>query len=295
MSSRVLGYILLTLAMMTVGTTVIASKVVAGSLDPFTATAMRFAIAFPLLAVIMLVSRTPWPRLSAGQWISVVMQAGAGSVGYTVLLITGLQFIDAADAGVIIGILPAVSALFSVTVLGERPSFRIVVSIVLATLGVIVVVWTGATPASLIGSILIFGAVCCESAFILLNKRLTTPIPPLAQSTLMTGFGLGLCLPLVLLEAPLAMPGTDALIAIVYYAIVPTVGGFLLWYAGAARVSGSEAAVFTAIAPLTAVILAGLFLGETIGLAQGLGTAIVVTAVLVLVLQPVRLPTRVTR
>ncbi|MBN9252691.1 MAG: EamA family transporter, partial [Mesorhizobium sp.] len=47
-----------------------------------------------------------------------------------------------------------------------------------------------------------------------------------------------------LLEAPWTAAMTpSSLWAIVYYAIVPTVGGYLLWYAGLARVAGAEAAL----------------------------------------------------
>ncbi|RVL10557.1 EamA/RhaT family transporter, partial [Sinorhizobium meliloti] len=48
MSKQVQGYVFLSLAMVLVGSTVIASKIIAAGLPPFTATALRFAIAFPL-------------------------------------------------------------------------------------------------------------------------------------------------------------------------------------------------------------------------------------------------------
>lgn len=294
MSDRLFGYLLLTLAMATVGTTVIASKLIAASMPPFTATALRFAMALPMLLLLMGAWRAPWPRLARRDWLLVVLQAASGSVGYTVLLISGLRFVPAADAGILIGALPAVAALFSVVVLGDRPSPRVLVSIALATTGVLAVVSSGTTPTSLLGSLLILGAVVAESAFILLNKRLRTPVPPLAQSTLMTAFGLALALPVALVEAPLALPDAAALGAITYYAVVPTVGGFLLWYAGAARVSGSEAALFTAVAPITAVALAALLLGEPITTTQVLGAAAVVLAAAVLVLRPLRTPLTLT-
>ncbi|MCE3544183.1 DMT family transporter, partial [Escherichia coli] len=61
--------------------------------------------------------------------------------------------------------------------------------------------------------------------------------------------------------------------------IVPTVGGFLLWYAGAARVSGAEASLFTAVAPVSAVVFAVIFLGETVSRNQIIGIACVLLAV----------------
>lgn len=273
--------------MMTVGSTVIASKLIAGGMPPFLATALRFAFALPVLVALIFLSRERWPRLTRGGWGLLLLQAGAGSVGYTTLLITGLEHLPAADAGVIIGTLPAISALFSVVVLGEQPGWRLLLSVLLATLGVMAVGWKGTGPSSLTGMFYVLGAVVCESVFILLNKRMPVPLKPLLQATAMTGLGLLVSLPVAILELPIAAPSTAAIAAVIWYALVPTVGGFLLWYGGAARVSGSEAATFTAVAPLTAVALAVLVLGEEIGLVQALGAAAVVLAILVLAF-PVR-------
>lgn len=292
MSSRTVGYLLLSLAMMTVGSTVIASKLIAGNLPPFLATALRFAIAFPFLIGLVLLQREQWPRLTNREWCLLLLQAGAGSVGYTTLLISGLSYLPAADAGVIIGTLPAVSALFSVIVLSEKPGPRLIVSTLLATIGVMAVAWKGSGPSSLIGTLYVLGAVICESAFILLNKRMPVPLRPLLQATTMTGLGLLVSLPFIFFELPVAAPTSVAMAAVVWYALVPTVGGFLLWYAGAARVSGSEAATFTAIAPLTAILFAAIVLGERISLLQTLGAAAVILAILTLTLPAQRLRMR---
>ena len=95
-----------------------------------------------------------------------------------------------------------------------------------------------------------------------------------------TGLGLLAAAPFALLEGRPVAP--EALGAVVFYALVPTVGGFLLWYAGAARVSGAEAALFTAAAPVTAVALAALWLGEAVGPAQIADMAAVVLALLLI-------------
>ncbi|MCW5237432.1 DMT family transporter [Verminephrobacter eiseniae] len=291
MSSRMAGYLPVSLAMMTVGSTVIASKLIAGHLPAFLATALRFAVAMPFLCALVIFRHQRWPRLNRREWGLLLLQAGTGSVGYTTLLISGLNYLPAADAGVIIGTLPAVSALFSVTVLGERPHGKLIASVLLATVGVVAVAWTGPGPASLSGVLLIPGAVVCESAFILLSKRMPVPLPPLLQATAMTGLGLLVSLPFAVFELPSALPATAAMVAVVWYALIPTVGGFLLWYAGAARVSGSEAATLTAVAPLTAVALAAFFLGERIGVTQVFGIAAVILAILTLAL-PVRAQAR---
>ena len=59
-----------------------------------------------------------------------------------------------------------------------------------------------------------------------------------------------------------------------------TVAGFVLWYAGAARISGAEAGLMTALVPVSAVALAALLLRERVSAAQLAGVACVLGAVL---------------
>jgi drug/metabolite transporter (DMT)-like permease len=154
----------------------------------------------------------------------------------------------------------------------------------LATVGVLAVAWTGRAPGSLIGVAMILGAVICESVFILLNKRMVQPLAPLPQTMMMTALGFVLAVPLALFEPAPIVPSLSALGPLLWYALVPTVGGFLLWYAGAARVTGGEAAAVTAVAPITAVALSALWLGETIRIGQVSGMAAVVLAIMLLAL-----------
>jgi drug/metabolite transporter (DMT)-like permease len=107
--------------------------------------------------------------------------------------------------------------------------------------------------------------------FILLNKRLRVPVAPLALSALMCALGLAFTVLPALAEA--------ALLGVLYYALVPTVGGYLLWYAGAARASAARAALYTAVLPVSAVALAALVLGEPVGARQAIGVGCVLAAI----------------
>lgn len=286
MNSRMRGGFYLAAAMVLVGSTVAASKIIGTGLPPFTATALRFAIALPCFGLLMALTGARLPRLARRDWLLLATQAAAGSVGYTTLLIAGLQRTSAVDGGIILGTLPLVSAAIAILLLGERPGKATLAAIAAAGFGVWLMMRHSAGAGgtrSLVGNALILGAVLCEGLFILLNKRLRQPVAPLALSTLMTGFGLTFSALASVAEAPwnLSLPA-PALAAVAYYALVPTVGGFLLWYAGAARVNGAEAALFTALAPVSAVALAAGLLGESLAYAQLAGMACVLGAVLAL-------------
>lgn len=283
--NRTQGYACLAAAMALVGSTVVASKIIAAGLPPFTATALRFALALPCFGLLGWLTGTRLPRLDGRDWLLLAAQAIAGSVGYTTLLIAGLGRTSAVDGGVILGTLPLVSAAIAIALLGERPGKATLLAIATAAAGVWLMTPGPAAPGagSWIGNALVLGAVVCEGLFILLQKRLRVPLPPLALSTAMCALGLAVCLPASLMEAPWTLAlSTEALLAVAYYALVPTVAGFVLWYAGAQRVAGTEAALFTAIAPVSAVLLAALLLDESLSRHQLAGMACVLGAILIL-------------
>jgi drug/metabolite transporter (DMT)-like permease len=287
MNSRYAGYLFCALAMIGVGSTVVVSKTIAAGLPPFSATALRFAIAFPLLVLAMRWRGVRWPRLDRRDTLLVIAQAGAGSVGYTVLLISGMRLASAADAGVIAGTLPAVSAAVAMLALGERPAPALLGAIALATAGVLACtvhlddLRAPHAAGSLAGNALVFAAVICEALFILLNRKLRTPVAPLPLSALMCGIGLAVALVPAWLERPWTLPvDAAALLGVAYYALVPTIAGFVLWYAGAARISGAEAGLTTALVPVSALAFAALLLREQLGAAQLMGAACVLGAVL---------------
>jgi len=208
-----------------------------------------------------------------------------------------MRFASATDAGVIAGSLPAVAALVAVIALRERPGMMTVIAIALATAGVLVCSAGATEPASLsahgdasarwLGNACVLGAVVCEAVFILLNKRLVTPVSPLQMSTLMTGIGLvASVVPALLFERPWTsgLP-SEAMAGVVYYALVPTVVGFFLWFAGASRIPGAQAGALTAFVPISAAAFSALVLHESIRPAHWWAMSCVLAAVLLIAIE----------
>ena len=289
------GPVLCGAAMATVGTSVIASKLIGAQVEPFAATALRHLLALPVLALLCWLFRPAWTRPNKRDALILLVQAASGSVGYTVLLIAGTSMSSAADAGVVAGTLPAMAALFAILILGERPGLLAVLGIALATAGVLLLSAGGVLehasplPGRTLGILLVTAAVACEVLFILGQRRLSAPIEPLAMATLMSAGGLMLSLPVAVMvwamDGSAASPPTtelgSALAAIAWYALVPTVFGFWLWYAGARRATATQAAASTAWLPLVAVVGAAVVLGETLTVLQLASLALVVAGVLI--------------
>lgn len=288
------------LAMVTVGSTVVASRLISALLPAaFLATALRHAMALPLFIGLMWLTRQAWPRWAQtsghDRWL-LLAQAAAGSVGYGVLMLWGLRFASAADAGIVVGTLPAVAGLLAALVLRERLSRPMQAALVVATMGVLTVALGGQTNPSttdpensgtglarLLGLGLLLAAVGCEAAFILLHKRLQRPLAALPQSLLMSSLGTLLagtvCGVQVTVASELPPISPSAWASLLYYAVVPTVGGFLLWYAGSLRLQASQAALTTAVAPVSALLLSMAVLDEPISTAQWLGLIAVLASI----------------
>lgn len=281
--------------MATVGTSVVASKLIGLQIEPFAATALRHLLALPVLVLLCCLFRPAWPRPSQRDALILLLQAASGSVGYTVLLIAGTSMASAADAGVVAGTLPAMAALFAILILGERPCLLALMGIALTTAGVLLLSMGGGSnhgvplPHRSLGIALVAAAVACEVVFILGQRRLHTPIEPLAMATLMSLGGLLLSLPAagVVWAMGWSHSGMDvtgigaALGAIAWYAWVPTVIGFWLWYAGARRATATQAAASTAWLPLVAVTGAAAVLGEGLTASQLTALVLVLAGVLV--------------
>lgn len=292
-SHPLVGMLLCCAAMATVGTSVVASKLIGASIEPLAATAIRHALALPVLLLLCWLVR-PGLRWPGGRDVLVLLvQAAAGSVGYTVLLISGTSLASAADAGIVAGTLPAMAALFAVVVLRERPGPASLVGIALATAGVMVLSLAGAAPTTLgpeaprrwLGITLVLAAVACEVVFILGQRALRTAQHPLAMGTMMSAGGLLLSMPAALVigawrgPPDLGPSAWAALVAVAWYAWVPTVIGFWLWYAGARRATATQAAVSTACLPVVAVIASAVVLGERVSLEQWAALALVLAGV----------------
>ena len=282
------GQLLCVLAMVLVGSTVPVSKLIGQTMDPFVATALRHAAALPVLLIGLLWQSSAWPKLCRHDQLLLLIQAAAGSVGYTVLLIAGVQLASAADASVVTGTLPAVAALLSFLFLGERPSLRTLISIGLATMGVVLLALatpdastTASSESRFLGMLMVLCAVACEAVFILGQRRLKAALTPLQMSIMMSAGGLVLCAVPAAVRWPVggALWHGTAIAGVFYYAWVGTVGGFVLWYAGAARTSATGAAVATAFLPLSAFALSAWWLAEPIHLLQWLSMGFVLLAI----------------
>jgi len=287
------AHVNLTLAMVLVGSSVVAGKVMVAELPVQFASALRFALALAILLPLLRMREGGLPRLSRRSWLILAAQGLCGSFLFTVCLLHGLALTTPASAGIITATTPACMGLIAWLGMGERPGLRAGLGMFLSVAGLLAVNAASASGAGsmpLAGNLLVLGAVVFESLFLLLRKGVAEPLTPLAAATAVSLFGLGWFLPGAVLDLAFAIPASGGLaavsvtgwVSVAYYGVFVTVLAYLFWFAGVTRVSAATAGVFTSVMPVSALILSAVILGEPVGVPRLVGCACVLAGIVLI-------------
>ena len=289
MSKNIYAYINLSLAMVLVGSSVVAGKIMVAELPVFLASALRFILALAILIPVLFMREGGLPRISKRSWLMMAGQSLCGSFLFTVFLLYGLTQTGPAAAGIITSTTPACMGIIAWLFLKDRPSTRTGLGILLSVLGVLVINLvqgngvTGTNP--LAGNLLVLCAVIFESLFLLIRKTVPEPLSPLAVSTIISLFGLLWFLPMGAIEAfstNFTTISATGWVVVFYYGAFVTVLAYLFWFAGITKVSPATAGVFTAIMPVSALVLSALILDEPIGWQQLAGCGCVLGGIVLI-------------
>ncbi|HVE89653.1 MAG TPA: DMT family transporter [Burkholderiaceae bacterium] len=272
-SSRLFSYLLLTASMTLVGTYVALSKPLVAVIPVFALAFLRFAIA----SVAML----PWtfraegeaPLTRTEQWLFFLLSF-FGNFLFSICMLSGIALTTATAAGVTLATLPAIVALLSRWFLRETLTLRVWIAIALAVAGIAllqVAKTTEAGPAAaaantLLGNLLLFGAVICEAIYVIISKRLSATRSPLRVSALINLLGLLLIAPLGLWQLASFDAGSltaSLWLLLIFYSLAASLFAVWMWVAGLKRVAASHAGVFTVALPIAATLVGIFFLGET--------------------------------
>ncbi|MFN9209856.1 MAG: DMT family transporter [Betaproteobacteria bacterium] len=264
------SYLALAASMTLVGSYVALSKPLVAALPVFLLAGLRFGIA--AVAMLPWTRRTPGePPLSRREHGQLFLMSFFGNFLFSICMLSGIALTTATAAGVILATLPAAVALLARVVLGERFTPRVAWAVALAVGGIAALqfVRADATETSraqtLLGNLLLLGAVFCEATYVILSKRLAATRAPLRVSALINLWGLALMAPLALWQAQgftfaAVTPPLWALL--VFYALAASLFAVWLWMSGMQRVPANHAGVFTVALPIAATLVGVGLLGE---------------------------------
>lgn len=296
MNEHFVASVKIILAMIIVGSSVVAGKLLAQSFPVFLASELRFLVA-SIIMVPIFIRIEGVPSIKKREMLILFFQGLFGVYLYSIFMLYGLTFTTAIEAGIITSTIPAVTGGLAFLFLKEKLTKSVSVGILLTVLGTLIinvfgsasVIERGSSP--ILGNLLIFGAVISEALFIILGKFITQRVSPLGISTILSVLGTILFLPLSLYEGAkfnfervtMAEWGL-----IFYFGIVVTVIAFVLIYQGVSKVPASTVGVLTGVLPISSVILSVLILGEKISFIHIIGIGFTLTAILLISKQPAK-------
>ncbi|MEF2976067.1 DMT family transporter [Subtercola sp. YIM 133946] len=255
------------------------TRVVVGELDPLFVGAGRAVVAAALSIIVLLVIR---PRLPRGrQWLRLLVVAAGVVAGFPLLTSFAMQSAPAAHGAVVIGVLPAATAVVAVLRGGERPSRAFWLASI-AGLGAVVVFvavsgggLTGLHPSDL----LLLAAVVLAAIGYAEGALLARELGSWQIICWALVIGLPVMLPLALVGAshgPLTA-GPGAWLALAYVSIVSQFIGFFVWYRGLAIGPIATISQVQLLQPVLTIVWAALLFGE------GLDPVVVIAATVVVV------------
>ena len=247
---------------------------------PLAYNVLRMGLGCVVLLALATLRRGPKPT-----WRDRLSLMGLGVLGhciYQVLFITGLARTRAGTAALVVAASPAVVAIVARATGHERLPRRAVLGIALSIAGVVLVLGGSLTTdgaASLIGDLLILGAVVCWGFYTSGLVPYTRRVEPvqLAAWTLVGGV-----VPLAVIAAPALWHTAWATVswttwgAVAYSGILAMVIAYQFWYRGVLQLGPTRTAMYANLQPLVAVLVAWLVLHEVPTITQGLGAATVI-------------------
>jgi drug/metabolite transporter (DMT)-like permease len=280
-------YIKLLLTALFWGGTFIAGRVVAETVEPFSAAFMRFAIASCLLLLLTRRREGRLPSINRTQFLALLLLGMTGVFAYNAFFFKGLQFISAGRASLIVANNPVFITLFAALFFKDRLGWVKVAGILLSVTGALIVISKG-NWAELMrggigwGEILIFGCVASWVSYSLIGKAVMGSLSPLVAVSYSSLIGTAALLVPALAEGMAPRLLHYSLLdwsCISYLGVFGTVLGFVWYYEGIKALGPTKAGQFINFVPISALLLAFFILGEPVTLSLLVGAVFVISGV----------------
>ncbi|TQL53876.1 DMT family transporter [Subtercola boreus] len=240
------------------------TRVAVSTLDPLFVGAGRAVVAAVLAGIVLAIIR---PRLPRGrQWLRLLVVAAGVVAGFPLLTSFAMHSAPAAHGAVVIGVLPAATAVVAVLRGGERPSRPFWIASIAGLVAVVAFVdvsgggFSGLQPSDL----LLLAAVALAAVGYAEGALLARELGSWQIICWALVLALPVMVPLTLLGAshgPL-VAGVDGWLAFAYVSVISQFLGFFVWYRGLAIGPISNVSQIQLLQPVLTIVWAALFFGE---------------------------------
>jgi drug/metabolite transporter (DMT)-like permease len=281
--TRVVPYLLLTLAPLFWAGNFVIGRALRDSFAPLELNFGRWVVALLILLPLSYHQvRRSWPILRA-EWKLIVPLGLLGVAAFNTLVYTALNDTLALNGSLFTSTTPIVIAVVSWLLFRDTLNVFQMLGIGVSLAGVVVMVTRGDMGALLElrfnpGDLWMLVAVPVWGVYSVLLKRRPAELAQLPLLTATVVVGLVAMVPLMLWHASqgiVVVPTLDNLLGLLYVGIFASVLAFLCWNSGIAALGPNRGATFIHLLPIFGAMLSILFLGEQIRLYHLAGAALV--------------------
>lgn len=264
----------------------IAGKLSVKEFPPISLTFFRFLIASGVIFVILAVKERDISIKKED--LPIFMALGVvGMIGYHILFFMALKYTSPVNAALIGAINPLITTILSVIFLREKIRFINIIAIMVSLSGVVLIVTNGsldffADMRFNIGDLLMLVAVVCWAAYAIISKRALAKYSPIKVTSYAFLVCTILLLPFLPFESPMKfLPGTTigGWTSVVYMAIFPSVGGYLIQQMSIKKMGPSKTSLYVNLVPAFSMVLAFFILGEAISAVKVAAAALIIGGV----------------
>jgi drug/metabolite transporter (DMT)-like permease len=251
------------------GTSIGATRYLAGTIDPLAIGSFRFGIGFLLLLPVTILQRGNWPA-----WRDWPRVAGLGLLFFAlfpILFNASLIFTTAARGALALSTLPLLTMVVGASLGSEPLTARKTGGVLVAISGVAVALFAGLASApsgAWRGDLLMIAAAFCMALYSIWSKPLIRRSGPLPFTTSSMAVG-ALCLILIAWLrgsfAPVAGFGVPQWLAASYLGAFGSALTFFLWAFALERTTPTRVAISVTVNPITASLVGATLLGEPLG------------------------------
>jgi len=258
-----------------------SARVIVEYAPPLSALALRFLISGVIgVAIAWMLGQSA--RLTRTQWLGVVIFGVCQNALYLGLNFVAMQTIPASLAAIIASTMPLLVALAGWIVFGNTVRPLGIAGLIAGVVGVVLIM-----GARLQGGVDVYGLVLCLIGVVSLTIATLAVMGASSGGNVLMIVGLQMLVGSALLWIPaLTIEVWDVtwnwqlVVAFVYTTLVPGLAATLVWFLLVGRIGAVKASTFHFLNPFLGVATAAVLLGETIGVLDVLGIAIIAGGIL---------------
>ncbi|MFI5262653.1 MAG: DMT family transporter [Candidatus Limnocylindrales bacterium] len=263
-----------------------AVKVGVGAIAPLAFAVVRFALG-AVVTVAVVVGREGWPRFQRRDLPLLLAAAVTGITINQAAFVGALHATTAVNVALLIGTIPVWTAVIAVLSHQEHVTRSLWLAIAAGLMGATLIVAGGHEAVgglNVVGELLALLTAASWAVYSVLIRPLMQRYSAFQLSAFMMVVGTLILVPFAipdLVAQDWAAVPANAWLALLYAAILSVSVTNILYFTAIHRIGASRAALFTYLEPFLGALLAVVLLGESIGLLQLLGGAVVLGSVAV--------------